>query len=274
MQIIHGDCLETLKEFPDDHFDLCITSPPYEAARLYGELEFKFKGQEYIDWAIARYAECYRVTKGLVAWVIEGQTRNFQWSATPAILMADLHRRGIRLRKPPVFHRVGIPGSGGREWLRNDYEFIICASKGKLPWADNTACGSPPKYPVGGDMSYRLQDGSRRNDRTYKMRDGDEFRRKRYSEPPLCNPGNVIHCAVGGGKMGSPLAHENEAPFPEKLVEFFVKSFCPPGGRIIDPFGGSGTTGAVAARLGREATLIELRASQVEIAKRRIMGMP
>lgn len=74
--------------------------------------------------------------------------------------------------------------------------------------------------------------------------------------------------------MGSPLAHENEAPFPEKLVEFFVKSFCPPGGRIIDPFGGSGTTGAVAARLGREATLIEMRRSQIEIAQRRIMGMP
>lgn len=150
MEIIHADCLETLKEFPDNHFDLCITSPPYEAARLYGELDFKLKGQEYVNWAIARYVECYRVTKGLVAWVIEGQTRNFQWSAVPALLMADLHRYGVRLRKPPVFHRVGIPGSGGREWLRNDYEFIICASKGRLPWADNTACGEPPKYGPGG----------------------------------------------------------------------------------------------------------------------------
>lgn len=274
MELIHADCLETLKEFPDNHFDLCITSPPYEAARLYGELDFKLKGQEYVNWAVARYAECYRVTKGLVAWVIEGQTRNFQWSAVPALLMADLHRYGIRLRKPPVFHRVGIPGSGGKEWLRNDYEFIICASKGKLPWADNTACGEPPKYGPGGAMSHRLKSGARKTT-TSGISNGDAVTKvKAYTPPAKSNPGNVIHCAVGGGKMGSPLAHENEAPFPEKLVEFFVKSFCPPGGRIIDPFGGSGTTGAVAARLGREATLIEMRRSQIEIAQRRIMGMP
>lgn len=274
MELIHADCLETLKEFPDNHFDLCITSPPYEAARLYGELDFKLKGQEYVNWAVARYAECYRVTKGLVAWVIEGQTRNFQWSAVPALLMADLHRHGIRLRKPPVFHRVGIPGSGGKEWLRNDYEFIICASKGRLPWADNTACGEPPKYGPGGAMSHRLKSGARKTT-TSGISNGDAVTKvKAYTPPAKSNPGNVIHCAVGGGKMGSPLAHENEAPFPEKLVEFFVKSFCPPGGRIIDPFGGSGTTGAVAARLGREATLIEMRRSQIEIAQRRIMGMP
>lgn len=267
MELIHGDCLEALKEFPDNHFDLCITSPPYEAARLYGELGFKAKGQEYVDWAVDRYVECYRVTKGLVAWVIEGQTRNFQWSAAPALLMADLHRRGIRLRKPPVFHRVGIPGSGGREWLRNDYEFIVCASKGKLPWADNLACGHAQKYKSGGAMSHRNADGTRVSGK-------DRLTKVNASREKLANPGNVIRCSVGGGRMGSPLAHENEAPFPEKLVEFFVKSFCPVGGRIIDPFGGSGTTGAVAARLGRDATLIELRRSQIEIAQRRIMGMP
>ena len=35
---------------------------------------------------------------------------------------ADLKRAGFNMRKPPVFHRVGIPGSGGPDWLRNDYE--------------------------------------------------------------------------------------------------------------------------------------------------------
>lgn len=123
-------------------------------------------------------------------------------------------------------------------------------------------------------MSHRLKSGARKTT-TSGISNGDAVTKvKAYTPPAKSNPGNVIHCAVGGGKMGSPLAHENEAPFPEKLVEFFVKSFCPPGGRIIDPFGGSGTTGAVAARLGREATLIEMRRSQIEIAQRRIMGMP
>ena len=48
------------------------------------------------------------------------------------------------------------------------------------------------------------------------------------------------------------------ATFPEKLVEPCVLAGCPVGGVVLDPFGGSGTTGMVALRLGRSATLIEL----------------
>ena len=70
--------------------------------------------------------------------------------------------------------------------------------------------------------------------------------------------------------MGSPLAHENEAPFPEKLAEFFIRSFCPPGGVVLDPFGGSGTTAAVAEKHGRRWITIDCREAQVELIHRRI----
>ena len=40
---------------------------------------------------------------------------------------------------------------------------------------------------------------------------------------------------------------------------------------ILDPFGGSGTTGLVAGRLGRDAILIELNPEYVEMARRRIV---
>ena len=52
---------------------------------------------------------------------------------------------------------------GGPDWFRNDYEFIVCASGGRLPWSDNTACGHPPKWAPGGEMSHRLSDGTRKN---------------------------------------------------------------------------------------------------------------
>ncbi|MBF0270284.1 MAG: hypothetical protein HQL44_17015 [Alphaproteobacteria bacterium] len=41
---------------------------------------------------------------------------------------------------------------------------------------------------------------------------------------------------------------------------------------VLDPFGGAGTTGLVADRLGRNAILIELNPQSVDIAKRRISG--
>lgn len=267
MTLWTGDCLELMKGMEDNSVDLVLTSPPYEDARTYG-IEFKLSGDSWVSWAMERYLECVRVCKGLVVWVIEGKTSRFQWSATPALLMSELHRSGVKLRKPPIYHRRGIPGSGGPDWLRNDYEFCVCSSKGRLPWSDNTAMGKPPKYGPGGAMSHRMKDGRRKHNpgRRASGRTEDQS----YKAPALANPGNVLHFKVGGGLMGSPLAHENEAPFHEGLAEFFVKSFCPPEGIVLDPFIGSGTTAAAAEKSGRNWIGIDVRQSQVSLARRRV----
>jgi site-specific DNA-methyltransferase (adenine-specific) len=268
IEIIQAECLQWMKERPSDSVDLIFTSPPYEDARTYG-IDFRLKGQAWVDWMVERTIEMVRICKGLVAIVVEGKTRNFQWSATPALLMADLHRAGITLRKPPAFHRVGIPGSGGPDWLRNDYEFIVCCTKGgKLPWSDNTACGEPPQWSPGGPPSHRMQNG-RRVHKLHTKADPDGKRVQGYNPPTIANPGNVIRCDVGGSRMGSAFAHENEAPFPEKLAEMFVKSFCPPGGVVLDPFGGSGTCASVAQQHGRNAISLDIRESQCELTARR-----
>ena len=91
-----------------------------------------------------------------------------------------------------------------------------------------------------------------------------------YTPPVLANPGNVMKFVVGGGVMGNRLCHENEAPFPEKLAEAFILSFCPPNGTTLDCFCGSGTTLAVAIRNERNAIGIDVRQSQVDLSRRRI----
>ena len=272
-----GDCLDLLKDMPDQSVDLVLTSPPYEDARTYG-IGFKLKGQDWVDWCIPRFQECLRVCRGLVAWVVEGKTRQFRWSATPALLMADLHRAGVKLRKPPIYRRCGIPGSGGPDWLRNDYEFIVCASHGKLPWSDNTAMGAPCKFAPGGDPSHRLQDGRRANGGCREFHYNGSGRRDRngerqsahYKPPELANPGNVIYAPVGKGSIGHELSHLNEAPYSERLCEFFIRSFCPPGGTVLDIFGGSGTTSCVAKKFGRNSISMDIRESQREIWEKRV----
>jgi hypothetical protein len=107
-----ADCLNFLRRLPADSVDLVCFSPPYEDCRTYG-IDFALKGQAWVDWMVQVFTECQRVCKSLVACVCEGKTKDFRWSATPVLLMADLHRAGLNLRKPPIFHRVGIPGSGG-----------------------------------------------------------------------------------------------------------------------------------------------------------------
>lgn len=267
--VVTGDCLEVMRLLPDNCVDLVFCSPPYEDCRSYG-IDFRLKGQDWVNWAVARYLECVRLSRGLVCWVVEGKTKNFRWTATPALLMADLHRAGVKLRKPPVYHRVGIPGSGGPDWWRNDFEFCVCSSKGKLPWSDNTANGAPPVYAPGGAMSHRMKDGSRKHNPGRRVNGKTED--QTYVPPPIANAGNLVHCDVGGGRIGSELAHANEAPFPEDLVRPFIQCFCPPDGLVLDCFAGSGTTAAVAARLGRNSISIDVRdcdaAGNTLIAKR------
>lgn len=62
------------------------------------------------------------------------------------------------------------------------------------------------------------------------------------------------------------------ATFPPELAERCLKAGCPKGGKVLDPFGGAGTTGLVADRLGLDCTLIELNPEYAEIARRRIGG--
>lgn len=59
------------------------------------------------------------------------------------------------------------------------------------------------------------------------------------------------------------------ATFPEKLIEPCILAGAPVGGRVLDPFGGSGTTLKVAHENNRECTIIEMGPHNVEIAERR-----
>lgn len=288
-----ADALDWFASLPEDSLDLVFGSPPYEDARLYLEgghnVGIARDTEQWVEWMVRVYQAALRCCKGLVAFVVAGRTTDYRWSASPALLMADLCRKGIHLRCPPLYHRVGIPGSGGPDWLRNDYEFIVCAARpGRLAWSDNVALGEAPKYQPGGDPSHRRPDGSRVNRDADLNGDGYATTEERghagphrvrqragygYSPPEKANPGNVIRCSVGGGNMGDALCHENEAPFPEALAEFFVRSFCPPGGVVADPFSGSGTTGKMALAFGRRFLGCDLRASQVELTRKRLSSV-
>lgn len=68
----------------------------------------------------------------------------------------------------------------------------------------------------------------------------------------------------------APFSEAHFATFPPALVEPCIKVGSPKGGTILDPFGGSGTTGLVADRFQRNAILIELNPKYVEMAERRI----
>lgn len=69
-----------------------------------------------------------------------------------------------------------------------------------------------------------------------------------------------------------PFKGAHYATYPQELIEPFIKAGCPVGGVVLDPFGGSGTTGLVCDRLSRDAILIDLDARNMPMAQERITG--
>jgi DNA modification methylase len=69
-----------------------------------------------------------------------------------------------------------------------------------------------------------------------------------------------------------PCKEAHFATFPTELIRPCIEASCPIGGTVLDPFGGAGTTGMVADRLGRNAVLCELNPDYIAIGERRVAG--
>ena len=61
---------------------------------------------------------------------------------------------------------------------------------------------------------------------------------------------------------------------PLSLMRYLCRLITPPGGLILDPFGGSGTTGIAAKQEGFHYILVEKEAEYCEIARKRIAAIP
>lgn len=88
-----------------------------------------------------------------------------------------------------------------------------------------------------------------------------------YAEAAI-KDGRNMHNVLSLATFPYPDAHF--ATFPPRLAETCIKAGCPAGGVVLDPFGGSGTTGMVADRLARNAILIELHPDYPDMARKRI----
>ena len=67
-----------------------------------------------------------------------------------------------------------------------------------------------------------------------------------------------------------PVGNNHPTVKPIELMKYLIKLITPPGGTVLDPFNGSGSTGCAAVALGHEYIGCELDANYVEISKRRI----
>jgi len=243
--------------------DCVIASPPYTDRRTYGQAGIQRGLLAWVhDFMVPATREALRISRGPVLWVVNGCVKDGEYVPAVEVLIATLYdhfasgQGDASLEHPLIWSKNATPNR--RDWWNNQWEYIVpIIPHGWKRFFNWEAIATPQKYTSGGAFRQRAVDGSRRLG-------------KPYTRNPLARPYDIIRATVGGGHMGHPLAHDNEAPFPESLVAQILPAICPVGGTVADPFCGSGTVGAVARQLGRHAWLSDIRQSQIMLSACRL----
>lgn len=296
IKILQGNCLDKLKELPDQSINTCITSPPYWGLRDYGEdkqLGMEDTPEEFVDNLVEVFREVKRVLRddGTV-WLNLGDSycgtnhkkefidpkykdgragQKFSLShKIPGLKSKDLigipwrvafglQQDGWYLRQDIIWHKPNPMPESVRDRCTKSHEYIFLLSKSPKYYFDNEAI---------------KEDSAESSKARLKQNIANQ---KGSDRVPGKNNGNMKE--VGGDKRNKrsvwtvttkPFKGAHFATFPMDLIEPCVLAGCPENGTVLDPFGGSGTTGIVASNHNRKAVLIELNTEYIEIARQRI----
>jgi len=263
-QIILGDCLNELKVFQDNSIDCIITSPPYAERRknTYGGIP----EEQYVEWFKPIAWEIKRVLKptGSFFLNIKPHTDKGERSLYVFDLVLMLKRElGFKFVDEICWTKNAFPGKLKGKF-KNGFEPVYHFTKE----SPNTitfnplACGTPIKEESIA-RTFRKQCGAPKNGSGMTGMNTTNIRNLEFARPS-----NVINANNVSNQFS--LKQNHSATFPEKLVEFFVKSFTNEGDLVCDPFAGSGTTGLVCEKLNRNYIMIEKDSDNIELIKQRI----
>lgn len=300
-----GDAAEVLRSLPQECVNMCVTSPPYYGLRDYGEdgqIGIEHTPSEYIKRLVAVFDEVYRVMKkdgtlwvnigdsyagsgkGPMSLAVAGNGKNKElyqkdsriyevpktWDkikqkdliGIPWMLAFALRDKGWYLRSDIIWHKRNCLPESVKDRPVKSYEHIFLLSKSPKYYYNYKAIMEPLK-----SVSIERYKRGRGATNKYAAQQGISRARDNFADFPQegKRKRDVWEVSTNTYKMD-----EHFAMFPEKLIEPCILAGSAKGGVVLDPFFGSGTTGAVAKRLGREYIGIDLNARFLEKAKARI----
>ena len=247
-EIICGDNVEVLREFPDECIDLTVTSPPYDNLRTYDGFDWDFE-------ALAK--ELYRVTKrgGVVVWVVNDAT--IDGCETLTSFKQALYFKEIGFNVETMIWRKTnpVPQFPSIPRYTHDFEYMFILSKGKIGTFNPimvTTKTAGRKINRNHVNAFSMQSADRPRDEVTIVK----------AEKRLTNTWELSNAS--GEVKGHP------AVFPEKLAEMHIISWSNPGDIVLDPFVGSGTTAKMAALNDRKYIGIDISEEYCELARKRV----
>lgn len=294
-QIIIGDATHVLQGLHQESIQCCITSPPYWGLRDYGDpkqIGLEDSPEAYVQKLVLVFDELWRVLKphgtlwlnlGDSYWRGQdhkaanpnGETKN---KFNPAALRAGgknhpifkrkdlvgipwrvaiaLQASGWYLRQDIIWHKTNAKPESVKDRCTRSHEYLFLLSKSPVYYYDHQAIREPVKK----IENYQVRDGKYQQEEAHASRNAETLTRKPHT---TANKRSIWSIPTAG----YPGAHY--AVFPDDLVKPCVLAGTQPGDTVLDPFSGSGTTGKVAAELGRNYIGIELNPAYAKQAERR-----
>jgi len=299
-----GDCRELLRKMPDESVQCCVTSPPYWGLRDYGQagqIGQEATPEEFVGAMVEVFREVRRVLKpDGTLWLNLGDTHRGKR------LMGMPWRVAIAMQEPeatcvfccewealsewqndeenpewkicPWCHEASIPRISETWMLRQE---IIWNKPNAMPEAVKDRCSRSHEHLF---MFSKQEQYLYHPIRERVQSDRAPSRKAKASGAGKNGSGRGGSAYDGEGDMRNrrsvwqvPVSQCKEAHFaiyPAELIKPCVMASSNPGDVILDPFGGSGTTGQVALELGRHALLFELNPDYAKIIEKRTNVTP
>jgi site-specific DNA-methyltransferase (adenine-specific) len=241
-QVFCEDALTGLARIPDGSIDLILTDPPYNLGKDYGNASDQQSVEAYLAWT-----EQW-IDKALPKLKANGSLYIFlTWRFAPEIFVM-LKKRMTMMNEIIWDRRVPSMGGSTRSFSsvhdtigffvnRKDYYFDLDAVR--IPYDEQTKKARSRSIFVGAKW---LEVG-------YNPKDLWSVSRLHREHPERAD-------------------HPTQKPL--EIIERMLKASCPPGGVVLDPFMGSGTTALAARRLGRRFTGFELNQAYCDIIEERL----
>ena len=284
----HGQAFDIVREMPDESVDCIVTSPPYFGLRDYGvdgQYGAEETPQEFVDNLVALYREARRVLAndgtfwlnlgdsyastggmngtgpnakvGSTKRQASGRTRpnadrpNKSLLGIPWRVALALQDDGWILRNDIIWSKPNAMPESVTDRLSTRHEHLFLFTKSQRYWFDLDPIREPHKSEPG--------------------REGQNYMRGQKAMRPVGpNSGNY---SKGGRNPGDvweiatqPFSGAHFAVFPQELPRRCIAAGCKPGGTVLDPCSGSGTTGAAAVANGRKYIGIDINADYLDLS--------
>lgn len=305
IKLMVGDCIEQMRSLPDQSVNTCVTSPPYFGLRDYGvdgQIGLEETPAAFVQRLVEVFREVHRVLRDDgTLWLnlgdsyastgghtAQGSTSSRTGRENVSVQNAQkgfaggdgikikeligipwrvafaLQDDGWYLRQDIIWHKPNPMPESVRDRCTKAHEYIFMFSKRPKYYFDQVAI----KEPVAQSSAARLAQP------TLAAQAGS-------ARVPGKTNGNMK--AVGDGVSRNrrsvwtvttkPFKGAHFATFPPDLIEPCILAGAPVGGTVIDPFGGSGTTGGVALKNGRNAILCELNPEYANLVDARVAAI-